>query len=46
MLHRTSGIAALADTVRIHTFEVGGEQLQALVRNGEPMMLRDLAREA
>jgi DNA-binding IclR family transcriptional regulator len=30
----------------IQSIEVGGELLQALVRNGEPMMLRDLAREA
>ena len=29
----------------IQSIEVGGELLQALVRNGEPMMLRDLARE-
>ena len=30
----------------IQSIEVGGELLQALVRNGDPMMLRDLAREA
>ncbi len=30
----------------IQSIEVGGELLRALARNGEPMMLRDLAREA
>lgn len=30
----------------IQSIEVGGELLQALARTGEPMMLRDLAREA
>lgn len=30
----------------IQSIEVGGELLQALARNGEPMMLRDLARQA
>jgi DNA-binding IclR family transcriptional regulator len=30
----------------IQSIEVGGALLQALARNGEPMMLRDLAREA
>ena len=30
----------------IQSIEVGGELLKALTRNGEPMMLRDLAREA
>ena len=30
----------------IQSIEVGGELLRALARSGEPMMLRDLAREA
>jgi hypothetical protein len=30
----------------IQSIAVGGRLLQALVRVGEPMMLRDLAREA
>jgi hypothetical protein len=30
----------------IQSIEVGGRPLQALARVGEPMMLRDLAREA
>ena len=30
----------------IQSIEVGGRLLQALARVGEPMMLRDLAREA
>jgi DNA-binding IclR family transcriptional regulator len=30
----------------IQSIEVGGDLLQALARSGEPMMLRDLAREA
>jgi DNA-binding IclR family transcriptional regulator len=30
----------------IQSIEVGGQLLRALARNGEPMMLRDLAREA
>ncbi|MDU0955905.1 MAG: helix-turn-helix domain-containing protein, partial [Bradyrhizobium sp.] len=30
----------------IQSIEVGGTLLQALARSGEPMMLRDLAREA
>lgn len=34
------------DSRGIQSIEVGGELLRALARNGEPMMLRDLAREA
>lgn len=34
------------DSRGIQSIEVGGELLQALARSGEPMMLRDLAREA
>ena len=30
----------------IQSIEVGGELLRALAKSGEPMMLRDLAREA
>lgn len=35
-----------ADRRGIQSIEVGGTLLQALVRNGTPMMLKDLAREA
>ncbi|MDB5567721.1 MAG: putative transcriptional regulatory protein [Tardiphaga sp.] len=34
------------DSRGIQSIEVGGELLHALARSGEPMMLRDLAREA
>jgi DNA-binding IclR family transcriptional regulator len=34
------------DSRGIQSIEVGGELLRALARSGEPMMLRDLAREA
>jgi DNA-binding IclR family transcriptional regulator len=34
------------DSRGIQSIEVGGELLRALARTGEPMMLRDLAREA
>lgn len=38
--------AERADRRGIQSIEVGGTLLQALVRNGAPMMLKDLAREA
>ncbi|MBR0564924.1 IclR family transcriptional regulator [Azoarcus sp. L1K30] len=39
-------IAERGDRRGIQSIEVGGTLLQALVRNGTPMMLKDLAREA
>lgn len=38
--------ARAADRRGIQSIEVGGALLQALVKNGAPMMLKDLAREA
>ena len=42
----TSRAADRSDRRGIQSIEVGGTLLQALVRNGGPMMLKDLAREA
>jgi len=39
-------VSARKESRGIQSIEVGGELLRALARNGEPMMLRDLAREA